>query len=192
MALLKPPTPGECFCGKTRISLIDADAIVLRGINRMFSLIKKMPFITQENFAPEQTANPPELLEKLPLGHQHPVEDILLNAGVSGWCLDRDRSILEGYNYPIRRIFQAGALSRDAIRWHDQGCLIWALQNACFNSSILRPKQWNCCVKHSHLSGWTIDPRSDDADICRWLKNARQHESDAKIVHWNGHSVPWC
>jgi hypothetical protein len=174
-----------------RVAWIDADAIVLRGINKMFSLIRKMPFITQENLAPEQTANPPELLEKLPLGHQNPVEDILLNAGISGWCLDRDRSILEGYNYPIRRIFQAGALSRDAVRWHDQGCLIWALQNAGFNSSILRPKQWNCCVKHSRLSGWTIDPCSDDADICRWLKNARQHEPDAKIVHWNGHTVPW-
>ena len=32
MALLKPPTPGECFCGKTRISLIDADAIVSSSI----------------------------------------------------------------------------------------------------------------------------------------------------------------
>ena len=66
-----------------RVAWIDADAIVLRGINRMFSLIKKMPFITQENLAPDQTANPPELFEKLPLGHQNPVEDILLNAGVS-------------------------------------------------------------------------------------------------------------
>ena len=174
-----------------QVAWIDADAIVLRGINKMFSLIKKMPFITQENLAPEQTANPPELLEKLPLGHQNPVEDILLNAGVSGWCLDRDRSILEGYNYPIRRIFQAGALSRDAVRWHDQGCLIWALQNAGFNSSILRPKQWNCCVKHSRLSGWTINPVSDDDEICKWLETARRAEPDAKIVHWNGHAVPW-
>ena len=32
MALLKPPTPGECFCGKTRISLIDTDAIVSSSI----------------------------------------------------------------------------------------------------------------------------------------------------------------
>ena len=32
MALLKPPTPGECFCGKTPISLIDADAIVSSSI----------------------------------------------------------------------------------------------------------------------------------------------------------------
>ena len=175
-----------------RVAWIDADAIVLRGINKMFALIRKMPFITQENFAPDCTANPKELLEKLPLGHQNAVEDILLNAGISGWCLDRDRSILEGYNYPIRRIFQARALSRDSVSWHDQGCLIWALQNAGFNSSILRPKQWNCCVKNSSLSGWKIDPSSDDVTICKWLKDARQHESDAKIVHWNGHTVPWC
>lgn len=32
MALLKPPAPGECFCGKTRVSLIDADAIVSSSI----------------------------------------------------------------------------------------------------------------------------------------------------------------
>ena len=98
---------------------------------------------------------------------------------------------MEGYNYPIRRIFQAGALSRDAVRWHDQGCLIWALQNAGFNSSILRPKQWNCCVKHSRLSSWTINPVSDDDEICKWLETARRAEPDAKIVHWNGHAVPW-
>ena len=174
-----------------RVAWIDADAIVLRGLQGLFRRIAQAPFITRENLAPEQTANPPELLHQLPLASGEPAEDILLNAGVSGWCLERDRALLEGYTHPIRCIFQGRTLVRDAVRWHDQGCLIWALQNAGYDSSVLRAKRWNLCVKHSALMGLRIDATSSDDAIRLWLEQARSLEQRAKIVHWNGHPVPW-
>ena len=76
---------------------IDADAIVLCGLQGLFRRIARSPFITRENLAPEQTANPSELLHQLPFASGEPASDILLNAGVSGWCLERDRALLEGY-----------------------------------------------------------------------------------------------
>ena len=50
-----------------RVAWIDADAIVLRGIESLFDLIRHGPLVTPENLAPEQTANPIELLQQLPL-----------------------------------------------------------------------------------------------------------------------------
>ena len=80
----------------------------------------------------------------------------------------------------------------DVVRWHDQGCLIWALQNAGYDSSILQNKHWNLCVKNSKLSGIsTIDAQASDDDLVAWLKKVRSLEPSANIVHWNGHAVPW-
>lgn len=177
-----------------RVAWIDADAIVLRGVEMLFQLIRRGPFVTPENFAPEKTANPTELLKHLPLSHSgsNPVQDILLNAGVSGWCLERDRALLEAYTHPIRCIFQGKSIPRDSVRWHDQGCLIWALQNAGFDSSILQDRRWNLCVKHTSLAGMDLlSHHASDHELIDWLNQARSFESDAFIVHWNGHVVPW-
>ena len=176
-----------------RVAWIDADAIVLRGIESLFKLIRLGPVVTPENLAPEKTANPLELY-RLPLSRtgSHPVPDILLNAGVSGWCLERDEALLEAYTYPIRCIFQGKVMPRNAVSWHDQGCLIWALQNAGYDSSILQNKRWNLCVKHSKLREIaSLDRQASDDDLIAWLQKARSLESEACIVHWNGHPVPW-
>ena len=91
----------------------------------------------------------------------------------------------------MRCIFEGRSLERDLVRWHDQGCLIWALQNAGYDSSLLQNRRWNLCVRHSGLAGLKIDPNSDDAQIQAWLERARALEPEARIVHWNGHTVPW-
>ena len=177
-----------------RVAWIDADAIVLRGVDLLFDLIRQGPVVTPENLAPEQTANPIELLRHLPLSRSgsKSVPEILLNAGVSGWCLERDRALLEAYTHPIRCIFQGKSLSRDAVRWHDQGCLIWALQNAGYTSSILQDRRWNLCIKHSFLRALHhLDRQAEDPVLIEWLEQARALESEACIVHWNGHPVPW-
>ena len=175
-----------------QVAWIDADAIVLRGLPRMFRRIGRAPFITPENLAPDQTANPTALLAVLPQAHgQQSAPEILLNAGVSGWDRNRDRHLLEAYNHPVRCIFEGRSLERDLVRWHDQGCLIWALQNAGHDSRILQNRRWNLCVRHSGLAGIKIDPNSDDAQIQAWLERARTLERKAQIVHWNGHTVPW-
>jgi hypothetical protein len=174
------------------VAWIDADAIVLRGLPRLFQRIARGPFITPENLAPDQTANPLDLLAALPQAHGKPnAPEILLNAGVSGWDKTRDRHLLEAYNHPVRCIFEGRSLSRELVRWHDQGCLIWALQNAGHDSRILQDRRWNLCVRHSALAGLRIDPASSDDQIQAWLVRARELELDARIVHWNGHTVPW-
>ena len=90
-----------------QVAWIDADAVVLRGLAKLFQRIHRAPFITPENLAPEQTANPDELFEALPLAHgRSSAPPILLNAGVSGWDQQRDRHLLEAYNHPVRCIFQ--------------------------------------------------------------------------------------
>ena len=91
----------------------------------------------------------------------------------------------------MRCIFQGRSLNRDLVRWHDQGCLIWALQNAGYDASILQNRRWNLCVRHSGLAGLKIDNASSDAEIQAWLDRARAVEPNANIVHWNGHTVPW-
>lgn len=175
-----------------QVAWIDADAIVLRGLNRLFQRIGRGPFITPENLAPEQTANPSGLLAALPQAHgQTHAPEILLNAGVSGWDRQRDRHLLEAYNHPVRCIFEGRSLDRTLVRWHDQGCLIWALQNAGLDSRILQNRRWNLCVRHSGLAGIKIDSGSNDAQILAWLERARELEPEARIVHWNGHTVPW-
>ena len=177
-----------------RVAWIDADAIVLRGVESLFQLIRLGPLITPENLAPEKTANPIDLFQQLPLSRSgsNQVPGILLNAGVSGWCLERDRALLEAYTYPIRCIFQRKSISPDAVSWHDQGCLIWALQNAGYDSSILQDKRWNLCVKNSGLNEMaSLDVSSTDDDLIGWLEHARSLEADAFVVHWNGHAVPW-
>ena len=175
-----------------QVAWIDADAVVLRGLPKLFRRIGRGPFITPENLAPEQTANPVALLKALPQAHgRAEAPEILLNAGVSGWDQQRDRHLLEAYNHPVRCIFQGLSLDRDLVRWHDQGCLIWALQNAGYDASILQSRRWNLCVRHSGLAGMTIDRSSNDAEIQSWLEQARQREPNANIVHWNGHRVPW-
>ena len=175
-----------------QVAWIDADAVVLRGLPKLFQRINRAPFITPENLAPEQTANPYELFEALPLAYGRPsAPPILLNAGVSGWDQQRDRHLLEAYNHPVRCIFQGKSLNRELVRWHDQGCLIWALQNAGYDTSILQHRRWNLCVRHSGLAGLKVDPSSSDLEIQAWLDHARSLEPKANIVHWNGHTVPW-
>jgi hypothetical protein len=175
-----------------QVAWIDADAVVLRGLPKLFQRINRAPFITPENLAPDQTANPDQLLEALPLASGRvSAPTILLNAGVSGWDQQRDRHLLEAYNHPVRCIFQGRSLNRDLVRWHDQGCLIWALQNAGYDASILQNRRWNLCVRHSGLAGLKIDNASSDAEIQAWLDRARAVEPNANIVHWNGHTVPW-
>ena len=78
------------------------------------------------------------------------------------------------------------------MRWHDQGCLIWALQNAGYTSSILQDRRWNLCIKHSFLRALHhLDRQAEDPILIEWLEQARALESEACIVHWNGHPVPW-
>ena len=88
-------------------------------------------------------------------------------------------------------MFQRGALPREAVRWHDQGCLIWALQQAGYDDRLLRPRRFNLCVQHSALRDQRIAADASDAELLAWIAQARDLEREAATVHWNGHPVPW-
>lgn len=169
---------------------IDADAIILRGIEEMFERLEEKPFITMENLAPDLTDNPNELYTHLPVNSKNLTPlPIRANAGVSGWQLSRDLHLLEAYNFPIRQAFCAKRIPRELIRWHDQGALIWALQFNGYDEHLLQEVKWNLCVKHSPLKDQKINSNATDTELRDWIDQARILEQSANIVHWNGHTV---
>jgi glycosyltransferase involved in cell wall biosynthesis len=170
----------------------DADVIMLRGLEDMFTILQKQPFIVEENFAPHVTDNPAELYEYLPVGF--PLSDtnrIRLNAGITGWIHGRDQHLMDAYNHPVVSTFLGKLFPRTNIRWWDQGCLIWALQQAGFTTDLLMDRRWNLCAKHSPLGSQLIDPTLSDSAIRQWIDEARRIETHAMNVHWNGQPLPW-
>ena len=168
---------------------LDADLVVLRGLSELFSMLEGGPVFTLENNAPEYTPNKPELYELLPTGRESdPGFDRtrpLLNGGVSGWDMVRDREVLESYMRPILRACKVPAV-RDAIAWHDQGALIWAVQHHALEHRVLRDTRWNLCVRHSPgVAGrqYAWGPAV--------LEELRRDETNACLLHWNGFNVPW-
>jgi hypothetical protein len=171
---------------------IDSDIVVLRELASMVESLAEGPFLVEENLAPHACDNPPQLYDLLPIGQSlHEGNRLRLNAGLSGWDLCRDAHLLEAYQFPIRQVFLRGALPREAVRWHDQGALIWALQQAGYDDRLLRPRRFNLCVQHSALRGQRIAADADDDTLRAWIAEARELERDAATVHWNGHPVPW-
>lgn len=171
---------------------IDSDIVVLRELASMVESLAEGPFLVEENLAPHACDNPPQLYDLLPIGQSlHEGNRLRLNAGLSGWDLCRDAHLLEAYQFPIRQVFLRGALPREAVRWHDQGALIWALQQAGYDDRLLRPRRFNLCVQHSALRGQRIAGDADDDTLRAWIAEARERERDAATVHWNGHPVPW-
>ena len=145
--MAKPKAGGSSICPELildapyrRVAWIDADAIVL-GIEPLFDLMVTTGGDTETS--PWQTANLSSFCTIFPCPLWHKLPEILLNAGGSGWCLDRDRACWRLYA-PDPVYFRGQSLPRETVRWHDQGCLIWALQNA----GILHPSRssMNLCV----------------------------------------------
>ncbi len=175
-----------------RVFWIDSDIVVLRDLASMVESLADGPFLVEENLAPHACDNPPQLYDLLPIGHRlHEANRLRLNAGLSGWDRHRDAHLLEAYQFPIRQVFLRGVLPREAVRWHDQGALIWALQQAGYDDRLLRPRRFNLCVQHSALLGQRIAADADDDHLRAWIAQARQLEGEAATVHWNGHPVPW-
>jgi hypothetical protein len=175
-----------------RVFWIDSDIVVLRDLAQLLESLARGPVVVEENLAPEACDNPPLLYDLLPIGHPlHEGNRLRLNAGLSGWDRQRDAHLLEAYQFPIRQVFLRGALPREAVRWHDQGSLIWALQQAGYDDQLLQPRRFNLCVRHSALHDQRIAADASDAELLAWISQARDLEREAATVHWNGHPVPW-
>lgn len=163
---------------------LDCDLVVLRDLEEIFRKIEQQPFFTRENFAPHVTANKPALYDWLPIDRQFDIRKPEVNAGVSGWDLLRDRSVLESYKKPILSAIDHEEV-REAISWWDQGALIWAIQNHGLEDCVEQDTRWNLCVRHTEAfeKKYPWDGQG--------LVDMRNDVPQASILHWNGTTVPW-
>jgi len=163
---------------------LDCDLIVLRDLHLLFGHIDEGPVFTPENLAPELSPNKPALYELLPIERKFCRERPVINGGVSGWDLERDRGILELYMHPVRMAC-ADPRVRDAISWHDQGALLWAIQKAGLEHRVFDSWEWNLCVRHTRaFERRYVWDRSLFGEL-------RRDVPEAKILHWNGVAFPW-
>src|SRR5579871_6578567 len=107
---------------------LDCDLLVLRPLSELYAHLEDGPVFTPENKAPHLTANQPQLYEYIPIARAFDPRVPAVNGGVSGWRRGRDEVALERYVAPIAAAARDARI-RDAIAWHDQGALIWAIQS---------------------------------------------------------------
>ena len=167
-----------------RTAWVDADAVVLRNLRGLFRALDHGPVFTPENLAPDKTPNNPRLYESLPIARPFNPAEPTVNGGVSAWDLVRDERVLAGYQYPIRRAFENADI-KAAVAWHDQGCLIWAIQRHGLQDRVLKTTDWNRCVLLTEAKGAAIP--WDEAGLAR----LRDLLPNVNILHWNGAAVPW-
>ncbi len=163
---------------------LDSDILVLRNLQSLFALLDDGPVFTPENNAPEVTANKPALYELLPIKRSFDPLRPAVNAGVSGWDLVRDEALLAAYKFPILRACEDDRI-RDAISWHDQGALIWAIQKMGLEHRVLESRAWNLCVRNTSVLAKNFAWNE------QFLDKVRQAIEDANLLHWNGVKVPW-
>lgn len=163
---------------------IDCDAVVLRGLDEMFEMLEDGPVFTPENKAPQATPNKPALYELLPIERAFDPQVPVVNGGVSGWRRGRDDAALEAYIRPVATAARDRSV-REAISWHDQGALIWAIQSLGLEHRVLPTPAWNLCVDNAPVSEETL--AWDDGLVER----LREALPEVRILHWNGRKNPW-
>jgi hypothetical protein len=163
---------------------LDCDHLVLRDLEEHFAMLEGGPVFTPENKAPELTANPAALYELLPIARTFDPKRPVVNGGVSGWRRGRDDAALEAYVAPVAAAARNRAVL-DAIAWHDQGALIWAIQSLGLEHRVLETPVWNLCVDHASVAPETL---AWDVGLLARLRAALP---DVKILHWNGRKAPW-
>ncbi len=163
---------------------MDCDIVVLRNLPELFEIIATGPFFTPENKAPHLTANHPTLYDLLPIHRSFDPLVPVINAGVSGWRRDRDAAAIEAYIEPVARAINDPD-ARQAISWHDQGALIWAIQSCGLEDRVARSNKWNLCADHTEIAERPI--LWDDG----FLEAVRAAVPYANILHWNGRRPPW-
>lgn len=163
---------------------LDCDIVVLRGLDELFARLADGPVFTPENKAPEMTPNSPQLYRLLPIDRDFDRRDPVVNGGVSGWRRGRDDDALAAYIRPV------AAATRDrtvmeAISWHDQGALIWAIQSLGLEDRVLASPLWNFCVDNVCLPPEVM---IWDDGFCERLRRALP---EVRLLHWNGSKPFW-
>jgi hypothetical protein len=163
---------------------IDCDAIVLRGLAELYAMLDHGPVFTPENKAPQATPNRPELYVHLPIERKFDPARPVVNGGVSGWRRGRDDDALAAYIRPVAAAARDRAVL-EAISWHDQGALIWAIQALGLEHRVLTSPMWNLCIDHAPVA----------PEVLAWdsglVDRLRQALREVRILHWNGSPTPW-
>ena len=163
---------------------MDCDLVVLRNLPRLFEMLERGPVFTPESKAPHLTPNRQALYRLLPIGLPFDPLVPTVNAGISGWRRDRDASAIDAYIVPVERAIDDLDV-REAIAWHDQGALIWAIQSCGLENRVLDTTDWNLCVDHTSIAQRPV-PWGDG-----FLDAVRARVPHANVVHWNGCAPPW-
>ena len=177
-----------------RVFWIDCDVVVLRNLAQLFSMLEDGPVFTPENNAPDKTPNHPSLYEFLPIDRPFDHRLPAVNGGVSGWDLLRDGDALAAYQYPVRRALADDAI-RNAIAWHDQGCLIWAIQSLGLEHRVATQWAWNLCVKHTAAAGhhyrWTPGVLEEiEPVIAEDFAHAIRGSITLSAIDWEFQTIP--
>jgi hypothetical protein len=130
------------------------------------------------------TPNKPELYDLLPIERTFDRTSPLVNGGVSAWRKRRDAGALDAY---IHVVTSAACDPRvmDAVSWHDQGALIWAIQALSLEGRVLGSSRWNLAIDNVALPPETL---AWDDGLTDRLRSALP---DVGLVHWNGRPLPW-
>lgn len=168
----------------TDVFWLDCDIVVLRGLDELFMMLEDGPVFTPENKAPQATPNAPSLYGYLPIQRRFDPNVPVVNGGVSGWRRGRDDAALDAYIRPVAAAARDRAV-REAIAWHDQGALIWAIQSLGLEDRVLPSPMWNLCVDNVSVPAETL--AWDDGLVAR----LRASLPDVRILHWNGRKAPW-
>jgi hypothetical protein len=163
---------------------MDCDLVVLRNLRDLFAAIERGPVFTPENKAPQCTHNSPALYDLLPIARQFDRMLPTVNAGVSAWRKARDSAVIDAYLHVVERAAVDERI-REAISWHDQGALIWAIQSLGLEHRVASSTVWNLCVDNTALARRPL-PWNED-----FLRAAREAVGDANILHWNGCPPAW-
>ncbi|MEA2410306.1 MAG: hypothetical protein QOC77_867 [Thermoleophilaceae bacterium] len=163
---------------------LDCDILVLRGLGELFGMLAEGPVFTPENKAPERSANDPSLYLHMPIDRPFDPGVPVVNGGVSGWRRGRDDDAIEAYIRPVAAAARNAEI-REAIAWHDQGALVWAIQSLGLEDRVLPATSWNLCVDRVRLRRRAL---RWDAGLVDRLRAALP---DVNLLHWNGRPSPW-
>lgn len=163
---------------------LDCDLLVLRDLDALFAMLAEGPVFTPENKAPHLTPNDPDLYRLMPIARAFDRSLPTVNAGVSGWGRPRDGAALSAYRAPVELAARDPEV-RARISWHDQGALIWAIQNCGLEHRVLADPNWNLCVDHvrARLPAFAWNAEA--------LEPLRRALPEVKLLHWNGSPPPW-
>ncbi len=168
-------------CPFTHVLWIDSDAVVLRNLTEAFVLATKGFTVFRELHWPEGTPNPLPLYLRFPTAARP--SGIVLNAGVIFCHPRRDDGICNAWRWLARHAIEDREVAK-LIRWHDQGCLIWALHTAGRLSAVSDDTRWNALpngLVRAHVSR-----RKRYIDDGHLFDHLRADHPDANILHWMG------